>query len=216
MSERLPSASNVLIPSFAFQKITARTQLLIDHSQSTMYWSRCAILGFSASIALVHAAPQAIATPSASAASGQATAVPHAWDHGATDEFPIHASCNATETRMLRKALAEAVELAEHATRHVLRWGNSSAHYQKYFGNAPTGEVIGWLQKIVRGDRSRTLFRCDNPDGNCALPGNGSPIQNPMDSIKASMLTTPRLGRALARSERHRRDSHLPALVRDT
>ncbi|KAI9780208.1 MAG: hypothetical protein M1816_003132, partial [Peltula sp. TS41687] len=135
-----------------------------------MYWSQCAILGVVASIAMVHAAPTATATLPACEVTEQATPTPRAWDDGATNEFPIHASCNATETRQLKKALAETVELADHAKLHVLRWANTSAAYQKYFGNASTAEVIGWFDKVVRGDRGRTLFRCDNPDGNCDIP----------------------------------------------
>lgn len=33
--------------------------------------------------------------------------------------------------------------------------------------------VIGWYEKIVGGDRSQFKFRCDDIDGNCALPGWG-------------------------------------------
>ncbi|OQV07549.1 hypothetical protein CLAIMM_11966 [Cladophialophora immunda] len=96
-----------------------------------------------------------------------------AWAKGATTEWQIHSSCNASEARQLRQGLAEAVELAGHASEHILRWGNSSEIYQKYFGDAPTGEAIGFLEKIASGDRGGVLFRCDNPDGNCALEGWG-------------------------------------------
>lgn len=95
-----------------------------------------------------------------------------AWDKGATKEFRIHSSCNATETTQIRRGLVEAVILAEHAKQHILRWGNDSEHYRKYFGDAPSAEAIGNLERIVSGDRGHALFRCDNPDGNCALPGN--------------------------------------------
>lgn len=94
-----------------------------------------------------------------------------AWNAGAMKEWPIHSSCNASEARQLRAALAETVQLAEHAKEHVLRWSNSSEHYRKYFGDAPSGEVVGNLDRIVNGDRGNVLFRCDNPDGNCELEG---------------------------------------------
>lgn len=93
------------------------------------------------------------------------------WNQGATTEWQIHSSCNASEARQIRRGLAEAVELAGHASEHILRWGNSSEIYQKYFGDAPTGEAIGFLEKIATGDRGGALFRCDDPDGNCALEG---------------------------------------------
>ena len=96
---------------------------------------------------------------------------PGSLDAGAMTEWPIHSSCNASEARQLRAALDETVQLAEHAKNHVLRWGNSSEHYQKYFGDAPSGDLIGNLDKVVNGDRGSVLFRCDNPDGNCQLEG---------------------------------------------
>ncbi len=94
-----------------------------------------------------------------------------AWDDGAVTAFPIHSSCNASQARQLRAALAETVELAQHAKEHVLRWANNSEQYQKYFGDAPIAEVTGNLDTIVSGDRGSVLFRCDNPDGNCELEG---------------------------------------------
>ncbi|KAL8959505.1 MAG: hypothetical protein Q9183_005622, partial [Haloplaca sp. 2 TL-2023] len=93
-----------------------------------------------------------------------------AWDAGATTDFVIHESCNATEVTQLRKGFADAVALADHAKQHILRFGNSSEHYRKYFGDAPSGEAIGYFDKVVNGDRANALFRCDNPDGNCDQP----------------------------------------------
>ena len=94
-----------------------------------------------------------------------------AWDAGAVKEFVIHDSCNATQATQIRKGLADAVTLAEHAKEHILRFSNSSAHYRKYFGDAPSGEAIGNYERIVNGDRGDALFRCDDPDGNCKQPG---------------------------------------------
>ncbi|KAL9126939.1 MAG: hypothetical protein Q9217_004097, partial [Psora testacea] len=96
-----------------------------------------------------------------------------AGDHEMVDEFVIHPSCNSTETIQLRKGLADAVTLAQHAKQHILRYGNSSDHYRKYFGKAPSGEAIGYYEKVVNGNKAHALFRCDNPDGNCDLPDYG-------------------------------------------
>lgn len=71
------------------------------------------------------------------------------------------------------------VELVDHAKQHVLRWGNSSEHYRKYFGDLPSGEVVGWFERVASGDRGAALFRCDNPDGNCDLPGTVALGENP-------------------------------------
>ncbi|KAF2279793.1 zincin [Westerdykella ornata] len=94
-----------------------------------------------------------------------------AWNAGAVTEYPIHSSCNHTERAQIKRGLKEAIILAQHAKDHILRWGNSSELYQKYFGAAPSGEAIGWFDKIVNVDKAGILFRCDNPDGNCANEG---------------------------------------------
>ena len=87
------------------------------------------------------------------------------------EDFMIHPSCNSSETFQLRKGFQDAVVLADHAAKHILRYGNASEQYRRYFGQAPSGQVIGWYDKIVHGDRAHALFRCDDPDGNCKLPG---------------------------------------------
>ena len=94
-----------------------------------------------------------------------------AWNAGAVTEYPIHASCNATQRAYIKNGLDETLTICRQARDHILRWGNSSSIYQKYFGNASTGEPLGWFTKIVDGDKSGVLFRCDNIDGNCRLPG---------------------------------------------
>ncbi|KAF7189735.1 Major allergen Asp f 2 [Pseudocercospora fuligena] len=91
------------------------------------------------------------------------------WNSGAVTEFQIHASCNASQRHQIQTGLSEAVELAQHAKDHINRWGNSSEIYQKFFGSAPTAEAIGAYDIIVNGDKGNALFRCDDPDGNCAL-----------------------------------------------
>ncbi|KAF2655623.1 putative GPI-anchored protein [Lophiostoma macrostomum CBS 122681] len=96
-----------------------------------------------------------------------------AWDAGAVRQYPIHSSCNVTERAQLEVALGEAETLATHAKDHILRWGNSSDIFQKYFSNASPTEPIGWYDKIANGDKAGVLFRCDNPDGNCELEGWG-------------------------------------------
>lgn len=93
------------------------------------------------------------------------------WDHGAVSQYPIHSSCNATQRAQIAAGLNETILLARHAKDHVLRWGNSSELYQKYFGELPPYEVIGALDMVVDGDKGAVLFRCDNPDGNCNQEG---------------------------------------------
>lgn len=94
-----------------------------------------------------------------------------AWDAGAVTEYIIHESCNATQASQIADGLREAVELAEHAKNHILRWGNSSELYQKYFGNDAPYTAIGALDILVNGDKAGVIFRCDDPDGNCEQDG---------------------------------------------
>lgn len=90
------------------------------------------------------------------------------WAEGAVSQYEIHKSCNNTETTILRQAITETEILAAHARDHILRFGNSSAYYTKYFGKAPTAEPAGWYDRLVNGDKSGVLFRCDDVDQNCA------------------------------------------------
>lgn len=89
------------------------------------------------------------------------------WNSNAVTEFPIHSSCNVTQHRQITQGLSETVELAAHARDHILRWGNESHIYRKYFGNRPSLEAIGAFDVVVNGDKGHVLFRCDDPDGNC-------------------------------------------------
>jgi hypothetical protein len=116
-----------------------------------------------------------------------------AWNAGAVNEYPIHASCNATQRAYLKKGLQETVTICKQARDHILRWGNESSIYQKYFGNAPTGEPLGWFSKIADGDKAGVLFRCDDIDNNCRQSGTSSFFRD-----KEPILTLNRMGWPLA------------------
>lgn len=60
------------------------------------------------------------------------------------------------------------------AREHILRWGLESPFYTKYFGNASTSTPLGWYDRIAFADRGRMLFRCDDPDRNCATQNSKS------------------------------------------
>lgn len=95
------------------------------------------------------------------------------WAVGKVTEYPVQ-FCNASETAMIRQGLKEAEVLAAHARDHV-RWRNSSSFYKKYFGAAGTAEPAGWFDKTVNTDKTGVIFRCDDPDGNCAANESKSP-----------------------------------------
>ncbi|KAL2757383.1 hypothetical protein ACRALDRAFT_2039823 [Sodiomyces alcalophilus JCM 7366] len=90
------------------------------------------------------------------------------WAKGWEDEFPIHQSCNATNRAQIAAGLRETVQLAAHARDHLLRWGSESELARRYFGNASVSGPIGWYSRVVSGNKAGMLFRCDDPDRNCA------------------------------------------------
>jgi hypothetical protein len=123
---------------------------------------------------LILAATAALAVPVSHLDSRQAYeagAERDAWDAGAVTEYTIHESCNTTQASQIADGLREAVELAEHAKAHILRWGNESDIYRKYFGNDPPYAAIGSYDIVANGDKAGVIFRCDNPDGNCEQEG---------------------------------------------
>ncbi|KAH6662275.1 putative peptidase family-domain-containing protein [Halenospora varia] len=97
---------------------------------------------------------------------------PWVWNAGGLSEYEIHISCNSTESAQLRRALNESITLAQHAKDHILRFGNSSEVFVKYFGNnTTTAEPAGWYDKIINGDKNGVLFRCDDIDNKCYQDG---------------------------------------------
>lgn len=170
--------SNKLHPVIRDHLLNTSSQLLqlsdLDHPRYhhlTMVARISSLLLFGASA--VFATPlvprQNVETVTVTAAAPAATST--AWDAGAVRQYPIHASCNATQHAYIRQGLDETITICRQARDHILRWGNSSEIFQKYFGNSSTGEPLGWYTKIVDGDKSDVLFRCDNIDGNCGQEG---------------------------------------------
>jgi hypothetical protein len=144
------------------------SQLLDPPSHVTMAARIASIVLLGASAVFASPlAPRRDATVTVTASSPAATA----WDAGAVHDYPIHASCNTTQHAYIKQGLDEAITICSQARDHILRWGNSSEIYQKYFGNSSTGEPLGWFTKIVDGDKSDVHFRCDNIDGNCNQKG---------------------------------------------
>ncbi|RMD40856.1 hypothetical protein DV735_g4281, partial [Chaetothyriales sp. CBS 134920] len=92
------------------------------------------------------------------------------YDGDVGSPFPLHRSCNATQSHILAKGLNETIELVTVARDHVLKYANQSELYRKFFGNRPPYEVIGAYELVISGEKSDVLFRCDNPDGNCVFP----------------------------------------------
>ncbi|KAM0344942.1 hypothetical protein ACHAPU_007076 [Fusarium lateritium] len=109
-----------------------------------------------------------VSSPTKSVPKSTQTNSVYDWADGWAKEYPIHQSCNSTLRSQLTAALEETVELAQHAKDHILRYGNKSEFVQKYFGNGSTAQPIGWYDRVINADKSDMLFRCDDPDKNCA------------------------------------------------
>lgn len=62
-------------------------------------------------------------------------------------------------------------EIALAARDHILNYGVDDVLYKKYFGNGVAAEVIGWFDKLLYGDKTGVLLRCDDIDGNCHQDG---------------------------------------------
>ncbi|CAG9975690.1 unnamed protein product [Clonostachys byssicola] len=90
------------------------------------------------------------------------------WSAKWESKFHIHQSCNSTLRAQLETALDETVQLAQHARDHLLAFGNSSDLVVKYFGNGSTAGPIGWYDRVVAANKEGVIFRCDDPDKNCA------------------------------------------------
>ncbi|GAO48720.1 hypothetical protein G7K_2890-t1 [Saitoella complicata NRRL Y-17804] len=93
------------------------------------------------------------------------------WYNNGTNDITIHESCNATQATQIGKALDDMKALASHARDRVLRYGSNDTLYQLYFGNGDPASVIGTFSRLVEGDKTDVLFRCDNPDNNCHQEG---------------------------------------------
>ncbi|KAF4466932.1 major allergen Asp f 2 [Fusarium albosuccineum] len=112
--------------------------------------------------------PREEATKTQDAPQSTQTSDVYDWAEGWKKEYPIHQSCNSTLRRQLSVGLQEAQQLAQHAKDHILRYGHESEFVQKYFGNGTTATPIGWYDRIINADKTGMLFRCDDPDKNCA------------------------------------------------
>ncbi|WWC63098.1 uncharacterized protein I303_105697 [Kwoniella dejecticola CBS 10117] len=87
-------------------------------------------------------------------------------------DVEIHSSCNATQRRMLEKALADTFEVATFAKEYVVTNGAEDPVFQKYFGKekGAYSTVVGVWDSLLTSNKEGVLLRCDNPDGNCGQP----------------------------------------------
>lgn len=100
-----------------------------------------------------------------------ASSTPFVWNKGGVDTFTIHQSCNATNRNQLLRAFSDLEDVTSHARDHILRYGNTSEIFIRYFGQAASAEPLGWYSRFASGDKGNLLFRCDDIDGNCKNPG---------------------------------------------
>jgi hypothetical protein len=130
--------------------------------------SAAALLLVSGALASPIVAREETATKTVSATQSSETPQVYDWSADWTKSYSIHQSCNSTLRHQLQHGLDEAVQLAQHAKDHLLRFGSKSEFTQKYFGNGSTAYPIGWYDRIINADKTSMVFRCDDPDRNCA------------------------------------------------
>lgn len=121
----------------------------------------------SALFALAALLPASLATPIKPAFSNLSKRDLKAY----AEEVTVHSSCNVTQTRQLRKALADTFELTAFAQEYVYRNGPSDPVYQLYFGDGDSVVVLGAYENLMRSNKEGVLLRCDDIDGNCVQDG---------------------------------------------
>ncbi|ODN93443.1 hypothetical protein L198_05308 [Cryptococcus wingfieldii CBS 7118] len=90
-----------------------------------------------------------------------------------TSDIEVHSICNATQRRMLQKALSDTYEVTSFAKEYITTNGGDDPIFQQYFGT-DTGsytQVIGIWDAFLPSNKEGVLLRCDNPDGNCGQEG---------------------------------------------
>ncbi|WOO83155.1 Major allergen Asp f 2 [Vanrija pseudolonga] len=88
-------------------------------------------------------------------------------------DVEIHASCNATQRRMLTQALSDTWEVVTVAQDYIKHNGPKDDVFKLYFGDKPEAypTALGVYEALLHSDKAGVVLRCDNPDGRCATPG---------------------------------------------
>lgn len=168
--------NQIILPSSFTQPQSAPTSLSQlqaassspDNFKMMFQSSTVALLLVSGAVASPIFGRETTATKTESASKASDTPTIYDWSDGWTKGYTIHQSCNSTLRHQLADGLDEAVQLAQHAKEHLLRFGSNSEFVTKYFGNGSTSGPIGWYDRIINADKTGVIFRCDDPDENCA------------------------------------------------
>lgn len=82
----------------------------------------------------------------------------HAADSGAEWTYPLHESCNGSQSLQLKKTLQDMVTLADYARTTLLNNGGEGELEKQYFGEGDIAAAIGYYSRIARGS-DKVLFR---------------------------------------------------------
>ncbi|CAO1620685.1 unnamed protein product [Parajaminaea phylloscopi] len=94
------------------------------------------------------------------------------YDRKLVTDYPIHSSCKGSERLQLERGLFELKRLVRASVDHLLLYGNKSELFTTYFGaTANVATPLGIYERVINGDKSNNLFRCDDPDKNCHQDG---------------------------------------------
>ncbi|KAK0560634.1 Prenylated Rab acceptor protein 1 [Tilletia horrida] len=115
--------------------------------------------------------PSSVFTNPAEALIARATGDNQGGGNGNTQwikDIPIHESCNNSQRLQIERGFKELYTVSQAAADDIYRHGNTSELFKTYFGSEADPAVpIGIYERIINGDKTGTLFRCDDPDRNC-------------------------------------------------
>ena len=115
----------------------------------------------SLALAAMALAPSALALPFMNFTSRAEHTHEHthaAEESGAEWTYPIHESCNGSQSLQLKKTLQDMVTLADYARTTLLDNGGEGELEKLYFGEGDIASAIGYYSRIVRGS-DKVLFR---------------------------------------------------------
>lgn len=105
------------------------------------------------------------------------------WDFDFEGNYFVNGTCSSDNGRLVVSALAQAVNVAEHARKHLLRYRNSSDAFKRYFGTSPAACPLGVYDLISNGDNSDISFTCEDLDNKCNSTSSGFYFHNETETV---------------------------------
>ncbi|KAI5478172.1 hypothetical protein MNV49_005339 [Pseudohyphozyma bogoriensis] len=94
-------------------------------------------------------------------------ATPSHWSAGGSNNYTADDSCDITQKRLIGDGLSEALTLLDHARAHLRRFGNDTIFTDWFGKDADPNTALGLYDRLVDGDKSNLVFRCDDVSNLC-------------------------------------------------